>query len=57
MDFERFLRRGDADEDDAERIVERARRGVESLDELAQHEVLVIDDEDAADRLYQAAPL
>jgi len=31
-----------------EGIVERARGGVQALHELAQHEVLVVDDEDAA---------
>src|SRR5436190_4030782 len=40
---ERVLRAGDAAEADAKRIVERARRGVKTLDELAQLERLVVD--------------
>jgi hypothetical protein len=46
---ERFLDGGDAAEGDAERVVEGARGGVQPLHELAQDQVLVVDDEDAAD--------
>jgi len=45
---QRFLRGGDAQEADTERVVERARRGVEALHELPQHEVLVVDHQNAA---------
>jgi hypothetical protein len=55
--LERFPGRGDAGEGDAERVVERAGGGVEALHELAQHQVLVVDDEDAADRLSHGQPL
>ena len=48
---ERLLGGGDAGEGDAERVIERAGGGVQALDELAQHQVLVVDDEDAADGL------
>jgi len=48
---QRFLGGGYAGEADAEGIIERARRGVEALDELAQHQVLIVDDEDAAREL------
>ena len=48
---ERLLGGGDAGEGDAERVIERARGGVQALDELAQHQLFVVDDEDAADGL------
>ncbi len=52
---ERLARGGDAAEDDAERIVERARGGVQAAHQIAQHERVVFDDEDAADGLGHRA--
>jgi hypothetical protein len=49
--LERLLGCGDPREGDAERVVEAARRRVQALHELAQDEVLVVDHQDAADRL------
>src|SRR5262249_53686173 len=49
---ERLLGGRDAGESDPERVVERPRRRVQALDELLQNEELVVDDEDAADRLF-----
>jgi beta-phosphoglucomutase-like phosphatase (HAD superfamily) len=45
---DRLLRGGDAAEGNAEGVVEGARRGVQPLHELAQDEVLVVDDQNAA---------
>jgi hypothetical protein len=48
---QRLLCGGDAHEDDTERVVQAASGRVEPLDELAQHQALVVDHEDPAERL------
>jgi len=55
--LQRLLGGRDAGEGDAERVVERACGGVKAFDELAQLELLVVDDEDAADGLRHQAGL
>src|SRR6185295_11996400 len=56
--LERFLDRGGAEKADAERVVERARSGIEAFDKLPQFEMLVIDHQDAAGGLrHQAATI
>src|SRR3989441_9565064 len=49
---ERFARRGDPGKRDAERIIERAGGRVQPFDEFLEHERLVVDDEDPADRFF-----
>ena len=49
--LERFARGRDAGEGEAERVLERAGRGVEAFHKLAQYQRLVVDDEHAADGL------
>ena len=56
--LERVARRGDAGEADAQRVVQALGGGVQALDELLEDQGLVVDHEDAADRVAHAgAPI